>query len=235
MEMNKSRRARFCPSVFMPFGQKQAKNNRTGKFMIQWVQTAGRMAGGMKAEELRQAKGKLRREIRKAAAELTAEYRREASRQIAAQVLQTEAYRKARTVMGFVGMPGEPDTREILEDALRSGKTLLLPRCADRERMEALPATDLDGLKPGMWGIPEPEPFAGGTVPEPDLILVPCVTANTDGVRLGHGAGYYDRFLRGTAAETFCLCFGKLAREKIPAGEEDIRIGRVITEETAGT
>ena len=71
----------------------------------------------MTGEELRQAKQRLRREIRIQAARLTEKYRREASERIVRQVLSLPAYRKARTVMAFVSLPGEPDTRPILEDA----------------------------------------------------------------------------------------------------------------------
>ena len=88
----------------------------------------------METEELRQAKERLRQEIQKAAAGLTETYRREASRRIAGHVLQMESYRQARTIMGFMSLPNEPDTREILEDALNSGKTVLLPRCVSTNK-----------------------------------------------------------------------------------------------------
>ena len=91
----------------------------------------------METEELRQAKERLRQDLRKAAAGLTEAYRREASRRIAGQVLQMESYRQARTILGFMSLPGEPDTREILENALNSVKTLMMPRCMDRQRMAA--------------------------------------------------------------------------------------------------
>ena len=74
---------------------------------------------------------------------------------------------------------------------------------------------------------------AGEKIPQPDLILVPCVAAAMDGRRLGHGAGYYDRFLAGRGAKTFCLCFGRLLREDLPAGPEDIRMDAVVTEDGA--
>lgn len=183
------------------------------------------------ADSLRREKQRLRREIRAEAAALTAEYRAEASRQIAGQVFALEAYRKAQVVMAYVSMPEEPDTREIIGDAVRAGKTVLLPRCVSPERMEALPFTGWDNLAPGWMNIPEPAVPAEGTgIPEPDLILVPCVTAAPDGRRLGRGAGYYDRFLAGRQAETVCLCFRQLMREDIPTDSLDRRIGRVVTD-----
>ncbi len=188
----------------------------------------------METEKLRQAKERLRQEIQKAAAGLTEAYRREASRRIAGQVLRMESYRQARTVMGFMSLPNEPDTREILEDALNSGKTVLLPRCMDKEHMAAFRVTDLDSLRPGTWGIREPEPVNGEDVPEPDLILVPCVTVSPEGIRLGHGAGYYDRFLQGSKAETVCLCYRRLMRDTVPGVETDIRVCRVVTEAETG-
>ena len=182
-------------------------------------------------ESLRREKQLLRREIREAAASLPEDYRREAGKRIAEQVLALEAYRKARVVMAYVSLPGEPDTSLILEDACAAGKTVLLPRCVSPERMEALPFTGPDGMETGRLGIPEPRtPAEGKDIPEPELILVPCVTVSPDGRRLGHGAGYYDRFLAERKAETVCLCFRRLMREDIPAGPRDRRMDRVVTD-----
>jgi 5-formyltetrahydrofolate cyclo-ligase len=116
-----------------------------------------------------------------------------------------------------------------METALREGKTLLLPRCLDASRMTALPVRDLDSLKPGALGIPEPEDD-GTKAPEPDLILVPCMAAAMHGVRLGHGAGYYDRFLAERSGRTVCLCFRILVRADLPAEDTDVSVDLVITD-----
>ena len=182
-------------------------------------------------ERLRKEKQRLRREIRAASAALPEAYRAEASLRIAEQVLSLEAYRKARVVMMYASLPEEPDTRGIIGDAVGAGKTVLLPRCVSPERMVALPFTGWENLEPGWLNIREPAVPAEGTeIPEPDLILAPCVSVSADGRRLGHGAGYYDRFLAGRQAETVCLCFRKLMREDIPVSPLDRRMNRVITD-----
>ena len=165
------------------------------------------------------------------AGQLTEAYRREASREITDRVLSLPFWKQASTVMAYWSLPSEPDTRELMETALREGKTLLLPRCLDAARMAALPVRDLNGLTPGALGIPEPGPAEDGTaVPEPDLILVPCLAAAPHGVRLGHGAGYYDRFLAEHSGKTVCLCFRALLRGDLPAEETDIITDLVVTD-----
>lgn len=162
---------------------------------------------------------------------LTTEYRQEASRAITRQVLELPFWKEAGTVMAYWSMPSEPDTRELMETALREGKTLLLPRCLNAKQMAALPVTNPDELKPGPLGIPEPEfPEDGRDIPEPDLILVPCVAAALHGVRLGHGAGYYDRFLAEHPGRAVCLCFRALLRGDLPAEETDVITDLVITD-----
>ena len=181
--------------------------------------------------ELRERKSRLRGEVRETAAGLTEAYRREASARIAEQVLALEAWRKARVVMAYASLPSEPDTRFLIQEAVRAGKTVLLPRCVSPERMAALPFTGWEDLESGWLGIQEPRmPENGAEIPEPELILVPCVAASPDGRRLGHGAGYYDRFLAGRNAATVCLCFRALMREDIPVGPLDRRPDRVITD-----
>ena len=184
------------------------------------------MYGGARAEKQR-----IRQEARIISERLTPEYRQEASREITRRVLSLPFWKEAGTVMAYWSLPTEPDTRELMETALREGKTLLLPRCLDRSRMIALPVSDLTALKPGTLGIPEPEPAEdGAAVPEPDLILVPCVAAAPNGIRLGHGAGYYDRFLAEHPGRTVCLCFRALLRADIPAEETDIITELVISD-----
>lgn len=184
------------------------------------------MQGGARAEKQR-----IRQEVRMIAEQLTPDYRREASREITRRVLDLPFWKEAKTVMAYWSMPSEPDTRELMETALREGRTLLLPRCLDAARMAALPVSSLEGLKPGMLGIPEPEPVPAGTViPEPDLILVPCMAAAPHGVRLGHGAGYYDRFLAEHPGRAVCLCFRALLRADLPAEGTDIITDLVITD-----
>ena len=162
---------------------------------------------------------------------LTSEYRREASESITRQVLDLPLWAEAKTVMAYWSLPQEPDTREIMETALREGKTLLLPRCLDASRMAAIPVKDLSEPEPGEMGIPEPPlPENGTALPEPDLILVPCMAAAPHGVRLGHGAGYYDRFLAEHSGQAVCLCFRALLRADLPAEDTDIPVDLVITD-----
>jgi len=183
--------------------------------------------GGADAEKQR-----IRSEVGQISETLDPAYLREAIAAITRKVLALPAWKKAKAVMAYVSLAKEPDTRAILEAALAEGKTLLLPRCVDGRNMLALPVSDLSALVPGKLGIPEPPPPEEGMVPpEPDLILVPCVAAAPNGVRLGHGAGYYDRFLAEHPAQTVCLCFRRLLRADLPADVTDILTDMVLTDE----
>ena len=99
-------------------------------------------------EGARAEKQRIRLETRLISEKLTPEYRQEASREIARQVLEHPLWKQAGTVMMYSSLPGEPDTRSLMETALREGKTLLLPRCLEAGRMEALPVKDPGELMP---------------------------------------------------------------------------------------
>ena len=182
--------------------------------------------GGARAEKQR-----IRQETRIISEQLTPEYRKEASKSITGQLLSHPWWKQAKTVMIYWSMPQEPDTRDLMEKALEEGKNLLVPRCLDGKEMTALPLRNLADVEPGLLGIPVPHRNeTEDDIPEPDLIVVPCVAASPDGMRLGHGAGYFDRFLARYSARTVCLCFRALRRASLPAEETDIPMDLVITD-----
>ena len=89
-------------------------------------------------------------------------------------------------------------------------------------------------LVEGAYGIPVPAEGAEVVPPEEiDYVIVPCVSCDIEGRRLGHGMGWYDRFL-GSLRDDCCktaICYDKLLAEKLPAEPHDIRMDTVMTEE----
>ena len=163
---------------------------------------------------------------------LTEEYMRLADGAIRRELLRLPEYRAAKRVFLYVSMPGEPDTRTLLEDAWAAGKEVYVPLCLGKGVMRAVRVRALSDLAPGALGIPEPVEAGECAAPETlDLCAVPCLMAGRDGGRLGHGAGYYDRFLRGSGLRTACLCYERLVRENLPMEETDVPMDVLLTEE----
>lgn len=176
-------------------------------------------------------KQQLRRTMRALEAGLSARYKEESSRAIAGHMLAMPEYQEAGTVFCFVGTDREIDTRPILEDALAAGKRLCVPLCTGKGIMELRQVTDLRQLVPGAYGILEPpadSPLV--SVDEVDFAVLPCLTCNHLGQRLGRGGGYYDRFLSHYRGGTVLLCREKLIREEIPLEPHDYPVPWVLTE-----
>ena len=182
-------------------------------------------------DELREKKKELRRQLRARAGTLDPAERSRADRAIREAVLASPAWQKAGSVFSYVSMADEPDTRALIDLALLDGKTVYVPRCYPGSVMKAVRIESLGALAPGTLGIPEPVDDSVSAAPgDIALALVPCVSASRDGRRLGHGAGYYDRFLARQHCRTLCLCYESLLSEEIPVDERDIPMDAVVTE-----
>lgn len=176
-------------------------------------------------------KQQLRAVMRARERQLSDRYRRESDQAIAAHLTAMPEYQAAGTIFCFVGTPHEIDTRPILENALAAGKRLCVPLCTGPGMMELRQITTLSQLSPGAYGIPEPpEDAPTVSVDETDFAILPCLTCNHLGHRLGQGQGYYDRFLAHYRSGTVLLCREKLIREEIPLEPHDYPIPWVLTE-----
>lgn len=166
---------------------------------------------------------------------LTWAYKREASEFITMKVKRLEEYDSAACVMLYLSMENEPDTESLISDCFKNGKRVLVPRCLSDGIMEAVEIFSSEDLVPGKYGIREPKASLIAVDPEKiDFCIVPCLAAGPDPSRryrrLGHGMGYYDRFLPTINCKTCVLCFKELVREEIPVDELDCMIDMMVTE-----
>ena len=176
-------------------------------------------------------KQQLRKTMRALLNTLSPRYLERAGQAIAGHLIAMPEYQAANTVFCFVGRYPEIDTRPILEDALAAGKRLCVPLCVDRGIMELREITALTQLVSGAYGLSEPPAEAPILTPdEVDFAILPCLTCNRAGQRLGRGGGYYDRFLSHYRSGSVLLCAELALRDEIPVEPHDYPIPWVLTE-----
>lgn len=176
-----------------------------------------------------------KKELRKKAKEIISnaekEYLKDSSKKITANVFNSDAFKNSKTIFIYISIENEPDTSEIISEALKQGKVVCVPKCISKEEMLAIEIHESESLNEGYFGIKEPDNFDNEIDKNKiDLAIIPCVAASRSGERLGHGAGYYDRFLENTQAFKMCLCFEKLLFERIITDKYDINMDKIITE-----
>lgn len=180
---------------------------------------------------IRDEKRELRNKIRKKTAALGEQYKREADQKITERLLSLPEYQEADRVFAFVGTESEIDTRPFLEQVLADGKILAVPLCVGKGVMEAKRIRSLSELKKGAYDILEPEASAETLfLNAEDLTVIPCLSCDHRGNRLGHGAGFYDRYFRELQTREVMICREALVEDRIPMEETDHKFAKVLTE-----
>lgn len=144
--------------------------------------------------------------------------------------LSLPEFEKADTIFAYISMGREPDTVHIIKAALAMGKTVALPVSFSGGIMEPRIIHSLSELVPGKFGILSPPDNAPVLKEEDiDLVIVPAVTFDRSGFRLGRGGGYYDRFLARSSAFTVGLGREALIRP-VPLEPHDMSVNCLVTE-----
>ncbi len=145
--------------------------------------------------------------------------------------IKSGIYSESDTLLIFYSMPGEVKTLDIIRHALADGKTAALPVCGKNSSMEFYRINGLDELAVSAFGIPAPVKTDNAVVPDDKtLCILPGLSFDKKGFRIGYGGGYYDRYLAKYNVKTAGLCYDSFIAENLPHDEFDIKADSVLTE-----
>lgn len=158
--------------------------------------------------------------------------RRRKSEAIWRKLQRLGVFRRAKTVLCYVSLPYEVQTRPLIMHMLEAGKQVVVPR-VERGRLALSELRDPErDLAPGAFGVLEPTARALRPVPVEavDVALVPGLAFDRQGNRLGHGQGYFDRLLARLpkTTPTVGVCFDFQLVDRLPTDPHDQAVGTVV-------
>ena len=143
----------------------------------------------------------------------------------------------AGTVAAYYSIGSEPDTRGLVFALWKRGTYVLLPLLQPGGDLDWASYEGPDSLAPGPRGLLEPtEPTRGtGTVARADIVLVPALAVDANGVRLGRGGGSYDRALARVSGQvpTIGLIYDGELLPRVPFEPHD-RVVRAVARPAHG-
>ena len=180
-------------------------------------------------------KGQLRIRLLRLLKQQEEDDRRRDSEAIRRKVFRLTAFRRATTICCYVALPYEVQTWRMIEEMLKQGKRVVVPVVQRRAKRLMLcevrdPANE---LARGAFGVWEPTARARRPIPvrDVDFVLVPGLAFDRRGHRLGHGHGYFDRFLARVpkTTTTIGLAFRFQLLDRLPIAAYDHAVQTVLT------
>ena len=149
------------------------------------------------------------------------------SKIICEKIMENDVYKNAKNIFAYYPLPYETDIKPLFEDKT---KNWFLPK-VNGENLDFYEYKIGDKLKQGAFGVYEPcgeKPF----IYYPDLIIVPALSVDKEGFRLGYGKGYYDRLISSLkySVPTLVPIFSEFLTDTLPKEKHDKKIDVVVTE-----
>jgi 5-formyltetrahydrofolate cyclo-ligase len=188
-------------------------------------------------QDLKEKKSEIRRKTRANRQKLSEVARAKKSKAIMEFLFDFANFREARTVLFYMDTGSEVATEGMIRKTLEFEKVVALPWVDEREeRIVPLKIDDLDrDVRVGYRKIREPIAQQCKEIPigNIELAIIPGIAFDERGGRIGHGTGFYDRFIPDLDVTTrkVALAFECQIVPQIPMEPHDRYIDIIITEE----
>ncbi|MFA5554729.1 MAG: 5-formyltetrahydrofolate cyclo-ligase [Phycisphaerae bacterium] len=180
-------------------------------------------------------KAVLRKQLQAVLLQMSSEKRLAKSKKACRNLIETEHFQKASTIMVYLSLPHEVNTSELVLCAWQMGKTVVAPRISWQQRhMIPVEIKTLDtgfsmekgGLRNPVDGMPMP-------FNEIDVVITPGLGFDKNGNRLGRGGSYYDRFFTNKELKAVrCgFAFDEQFVDSVPIDESDVPMDMLVTDE----
>ena len=165
-------------------------------------------------------------------AEFSREERKEMDRDIAAGIIDSPLFKNASMLLIYAPLDSEINLLPVAHVARKRGMPIAFPRC-DKETntMQFYILPEGQKLIPGAYGIPEPPEDAPVCTPdERALCIVPALSYDLSGNRIGYGKGYYDRYLATFPGVTVGVAYAPMLLKGAPIEPHDKPVDWLFTE-----
>lgn len=146
-------------------------------------------------------------------------------------IIRSDLFNSCDTLLAYYPVRNEINILPVIEAAFKMNKKVALPKTYQGGIMDFRYISSFENLAIGPYGIPEPcennELFNGRTS---SLCIVPALSYDFCGYRLGYGGGYYDRFLSSFLGRAVGVVYSDFIIERLPHDKNDVPVSALITE-----
>lgn len=179
-------------------------------------------------------KRKIRKEMLDKLRNIHKEEKKQKVNTLKTKLFSLNEFKKAKCVMFYVSKHYEVDTHEMIDESIASGKKVVVPITIKEERglkLSELKDREKELIR-GHYGIHQPgeKHIKPVSLEEVDLMVVPAIAFDRHGHRLGHGGGYFDKFLHKAPPTLFTvgLAFDFQLVDELPRYDTDIPLNKII-------
>jgi len=174
-------------------------------------------------------KAELRKIIRQRKRQYSSEQLADLSLVLISRLLSHPKVQAAHTLLLYYSLPDEVNTHACVEQLRQMGKEILLPKVIGEGLMEIRRYTGPESMQLGAFNIMEPIGELFTDFDKIELAVVPGMSFDSAGNRLGRGKGYYDRFLaQAPHLYKLGLCFDFQKTAQVPCEANDIKMDEVL-------
>ena len=176
-------------------------------------------------------KKELRKIIRDRKRQYSSRQLEELSLSVLSRLANNKHVEDAHIILVYHSLPDEVNTHEYIDQLIADGKQILLPVVVDGENMIIREYSGAQDLQEGAFHIMEPigKLFPKELYDEIEVGIIPGMSFDEEGNRLGRGKGYYDRLLQDMPhLYKIGICFDFQKAKQIPTEETDIRMDEII-------
>ena len=175
-------------------------------------------------------KAELRKQVLQELKAIPREQKQAMDKALTDQFLKHPFYQEAKVIATYLSFPHEFQTQELIEQELKDGKKVLIPKTYPKGRMDFV-VYNPQQLAKTSFGLLEPQGDLEVVEPSQiDLIHVPGLAFTMEGYRIGYGGGYYDRYLEHFIGHTLSTVYPCQVQQFMPENH-DIPVQEVLVDE----